>query len=376
VKQILVLFLLFLGAIPGAPLLAEQPERATAKTLERIEISGDGHGFQTAESKTPFLPWGLNYGHDGRLIEDFWNDDWETVANDFDRMKQIGADVVRVHLQSGKFMTAPDAPNRTAFTNLSKLLHFAEKTGLYLDLTGLACYRPADTPAWYDALDEAGRWNAQANFWSAVADTCAASPAVFCYDLINEPIVPGEKRVAGQWRSGKLFGGYDFVQFIALDPAGRHREDIAVTWIQRMTAAIHTHDKSHLVTVGLLPWSRQWHHLSGFVPERIAPELDFISVHLYPDSKLPGEALEALQKCAVGKPIVIEETFPLSCTPAELETFLTASRKTATGWMMHFDGETPEELDVQAHAHPLSLQKAVYRDALRLFEHLGSQFPH
>ena len=33
----------------------------------------------------------------------------------------------------------------------------------------------------------------QARFWQAVAARCAASPAVFCYDLMNEPVVPGGK---------------------------------------------------------------------------------------------------------------------------------------------------------------------------------------
>ena len=141
------------------------------------------------------------------------------------------------------------------FKQLSRMLRLAEKTGLYLDITGLACYRPSDTPKWYDAMNEQQRWAAQSNFWSAVAATCAKSPAVFCYDLINEPIVPGSKREPGAWPSGKLFGDYDFVQFIALDPAGRKREDIAVDWIRTMTAAIRAHDTNALITVGLLPWS-------------------------------------------------------------------------------------------------------------------------
>ena len=40
-------------------------------------------------------------------------------------------------------------------------------------------------------MDEAQRWRVQALFWEAVAKTCAKSNAVFCYDLMNEPILPG-----------------------------------------------------------------------------------------------------------------------------------------------------------------------------------------
>jgi hypothetical protein len=165
---------------------------------------------------------------------------------------------------------------------------------------------------------------------------------VFCYDLINEPISPGGKRESGQWRSGSLFGGYDFLQYIALDPAGRKREDIAVAWIRKMTAAIRRQDKASLITVGLLPWSRKWKHLSGFLPARVGPELDFVSIHIYPDTTKPGEAMEGLRQFAVGKPVVIEETFPLSCGPVELEEFLRASREIACGWIGHYDGTRPQ----------------------------------
>src|SRR5207249_4984507 len=77
-------------------------ESTTAK-LERIAIAPDAHGFIRVESKTPFHPWGMNYGNAGRLMEDFWDDDWETFASDFREMKALGANVVRVHLQFGKF---------------------------------------------------------------------------------------------------------------------------------------------------------------------------------------------------------------------------------------------------------------------------------
>jgi hypothetical protein len=289
-------------------------------------------------------------------------------------LKALGANVVRVHLQFGKFMQAADRPEARTLRQLRRMVALAEETGLYLDLTGLACYRPEDTPAWYDALDEPARWTAQANFWAAVAAVGANSPAVFCYDLMNEPISPAEARQPGQWRSGHLFGNYDFVQYVALDPAGRSREEIARQWISRLTAAIQRHDTNALITVGLLPWSRQWKHLSGFVPEKIAPHLDFISVHIYPDKALPDEAMEALRVCAAGKPVVIEETFPLSCDATQLETFLRASREIVCGWIGHYDGQPPGELDALEHAGKLTLPQAIYREWQRLFVRLKPEF--
>jgi hypothetical protein len=355
-----LVFLLTTGALQAA--------------LERIVVTPDGTGFETAKSRQRFVPWGANYGNAGRLLEDFWDKDWDVLASDFRKLHEMGANVVRVHLQYGKFMIAPDKANPKSLKRLGRLLKLAEKNGLRLDITGLACYRPADTPAWYDALEEKPRWKAQANFWSAVAKTCKGSPAVFCYDLINEPLSPGDKRKPGEWRSGSLYGGYDFLQYIALDPTGRKREDIATAWIEQMTSAIRKHDRLALITVGLLPWSREWKYLSGFVPEAVAPKLDFLSVHIYPDPKKPGEEMECLRLFAVGKPVVIEETFPLSCSAAELETFMRASRKYACGWIGHYDGQSLAELDALQKAGKITVPQSVYQAWLQLFVRLKPEF--
>lgn len=341
---------------------------ASAHALEPIAVAPDGQGFITAESHAPFQPWGLNYGHAGGLIEDFRDDDWPTLATDFVKMKQLGANVVRVHLQFGKFMSSAEEAKPASLAQLRRLLRLAEETGLYLDLTGLACYRPADVPPFYDALDEESRWAAQARFWSAVAETCAASPTIFCYDLMNEPIVPGERRAPGQWRSGQLLGDYDFVQFITLDPAGRGRAEIAAHWIHQMRMAIREHDRLHLITVGLLPWLPGWKHLSGFEPEKVAPEVDFLSVHIYPDSKKLPEAMESLGHFVVrDKPLVIEETFNLTCRPAELAQSLEASRSSAVGWLGLYDGSTIEEYEAAKRSGSLTAQQAAYLEFLRLF---------
>lgn len=338
--------------------------------LELVQVAEDGRGFVLAPSGRAFTPWGLNYGHEGRLLEDFWEDDWPTVVRDFADMQALGANVVRVHLQFGKFMSAADAPNEATLTRLEKLLNLAEQTGLYLDLTGLACYRPADVPDWFDALSDEGRWSAQANFWRAIAARCADSPAVFCYDLMNEPIVPGEPRPAGAWSSGKLLGGYDFVQFIVLDPRGRARDEIARLWIKQLVGAIRERDRRHLITVGLLPWSPQWRHLSGFIPTTVAPELDFVSVHIYPERGKVAEAMTVLEQFAVGKPVVIEETFPLACPAEDLEDFLKRSRGIACGWMGHYDGMTIEQLEARRSAKTLTISQAIYMAWLEQFRRL------
>jgi hypothetical protein len=43
-------------------------------------------------------------------------------------------------------MDGPDRPSPQALARLGRLVDLAEKTRLYLDLTGLGCYRRADVP--------------------------------------------------------------------------------------------------------------------------------------------------------------------------------------------------------------------------------------
>ncbi len=45
----------------------------------------------------------------------------------------------------------------------------------------------------------------------------------------------------------------------------------------------------------------------------------------------------------MGKPVVIEETFPLKCSTAELEQFIDKAGQHASGWIGFYWGKTPEE---------------------------------
>jgi hypothetical protein len=322
------------------------PGRSGDEGMEWVCIGKDKRTFALEPSGRRFTPWGFNYDHDeqGRLIEDYWDAEWAKVEKDFGEMKKLGANVVRVHLQLGKFMDGPDQPRDKALDRLADLLKLAERERLYLDLTGLGCYHKKDVPAWYDRLSEKDRWDVQARFWEAVAGRCAKSPAVFCYDLMNEPIVPGGRREGNDWL-GPAFGDKYFVQFITLDQDGRDRPAVARQWIRHLSAAIRKQDRRHLITVGLVDWSLDRKGLtSGFVPAKVADDLDFVSVHLYPEKGKVDEALKTLAGFSVGKPVLIEETFPLKCSTAELEEFFDESKKYAAGWVGFYWGKTPDEL--------------------------------
>lgn len=352
--------LLFLS-LASCPLPVQSAQPSAAR--EWIAPSEDNTHFIEKDSGKKFVVWGFNYDHDdsGRLIEDYWHEEWQTVVQDFQEMKALGANTVRVHLQLPKFMEAADKPNERNLAQLAKLVKLAEQTGLYLDITGLGCYHKQDVPAWYDALDETARWQVQARFWQAVAKVCRDSPAIFCYDLMNEPIIGGGAN-PDEWLAGEL-GGKHFVQRLTLEPGDRTREQIAAAWVKKLTDAIREIDDRHMITVGVIPWAKVF---KGAKPLFYSPEvgkpLDFVSVHFYPEKGQLEETLAALKVYEVGKPLVIEEIFPLAAGLDETAEFIEASRAHADGWISFYWGTTIEE-----YAKKNDIKSAILREWLTYF---------
>ncbi|RCS54963.1 hypothetical protein DTL42_06060 [Bremerella cremea] len=350
-----------LGSVPAA-LFAQDTVR---NALPRVVLSEDGKGFQLEDTEQPFYVWGVNYDHDrdGRLIEDYWQDEWPTVEEDFAEMKSLGLNVVRIHLQLAKFMTSASEPNQQNLQKLADLVNLAERTKLYLNVTGLGCYHKQDVPAWYDELSEADRWQVQANFWQAVAATCKDSPAIFCYDLMNEPVLGGGKEPK-QWLVGPPLGDKYFVQRLTTDMAGRDNKEVAAAWVKKLTDAIREVDSHTLITVGVIPWAHVWPNAKPvfYSPEASAP-LSFVSVHFYPESGKLDKAVEALKIYDIGKPLVIEEFFPLKCSLEEADTFLIEVRPITAGLTSFYWGTTPKEYRQQK-----SIQGAILADWLDYFQ--------
>jgi len=136
------------------------------------------------------------------------------------------------------------------------------------------------------------------------------------------------------------------VQRIALDLAGRTNVQVAHDWVRQLSDAIRRVDPKHLITVGVIPWAHVW---PGAKPIFYAPEpakyLDFVSVHFYPETDQIQKALTALQVYDVGKPIVVEEMFPLKCSSTELIEFVHRSKGVASGWISFYWGKPIDELD-------------------------------
>lgn len=340
--------------------------------LPRIRLSDDKRSFVRADSGKPFTPWGFNYlGREGSLAEEEWSTPagWAQIETDFAAMKKLGANLVRWHLQFETYMAAPDKPKAEQLARLKKLLSLAKSHGLYLDLTGLSSYRLKRSPDWYDALPERDRWRAQAHFWDAIAQTCAGDSTVFCYDLMNEPVITEPKEGEHPWLTGEL-GGLHFVQRIASKPAGRDAQEIAETWIKTQTEPIRRRDPDALITVGVIPWAFVWPNAKPiFYSPDALKQLDFVSIHVYPKSSEREKELKALAVYDLGKPLVVEEIFPMTCTVKELDEFMEASKDHVEGWVSHYFGLSAEE-----HRKEKTIAGAIKADALEFWQRKGKQF--
>ena len=328
--------------------------------MEAVKVAPDKNGFVLARSGDRYVPWGHNYGSIDimeRLAEDP-----ARVERDFAEMRAAGTTVARIHPEMPHILTAPDTADPQALDRLRKLLLIAERSGIHLMITGLACYKIEYRMAWYDSMDEQERWKTQAFFWETIAHTCAESPVVFAYDLINEPAAVGKP--ADGWYTGRM-GDVEFCQRLSLSPGDRTGDDVFHAWTQLMVDSIRKHDQTHLITLGMLPFPGAY--------AVAAEQLDFVSPHLYPKTDKVDDEIELLQKFDWGKPIVIGETFPLSCGVDDERDFLLRSREFAHGWIGHWPDESPQELAELKSSGTATIQNVIWLSWVDLFREIGPQ---
>lgn len=331
-----------------------------AAEMETVKIAPDQRGFVLQPSGDRFVPWGNNYASVD-IMERLASDP-ARVAREFAEMKAAGATVARVHPEMPRILTGPDQADARAIDDLKKLLKIAEDSGIHLKITGLACYQIKDRMPWYDSMEEQDRWKTQAFFWETIARACAESPAVFAYDLVNEPGAIG-KREDG-WYMGRM-GEVEFCQRLSLDPGQRTGDDIFREWTKRIVAAIRKHDPTHLITMGMLPFPGAY--------KAASEPLDFVSPHLYPKTGKVDEEIKLLKQFDWGKPVVIGETFHLSCGVDDERTFLLESRPFAHGWFGHWPNESPAELAELKASGKATIQNAIWLSWVDLFKELGPQ---
>lgn len=309
-----------------------------------LPITVKNHQFYLAHSSEPFFPVGFNYDHDEhyRLLEDYWHEDWEKVVCDFSAMRTHGANTVRIHLQAGRFLASCTSFYEKELQQLDRLIALAASRSLRLHLVGLGCYHRRQVPEWYETLDETARWKTQTFFWQTLAARYCGNHTIFCFDLMNEPLVPARCRRDRGWL-GNDYHGNHFTQYIALDGTHASRTDIAKRWISTLVSAIRAQDPQRLITIGLVDWSLEHSKpSSGFVPHEVAPLLDFVCLHIYPETAGVDSAVSTVRQFCLGKPLLIDETFPLKCSIHEFDEFLTAIRPFVNGFLGFYTDQVAE----------------------------------
>ena len=328
--------------------------------MERVRVSDDHKGFVLDPSGKPFTPWGHNYGSVDILHR--LEKDKARVERDFAEIKAAGTSVARVHPEMPMLMLGPERMDPHGLELLGELLQIAEKNGIHLDVTGLACYAIKDRMAWYDVLDEAARWKAQAFCWENVAKACGKSPAVFSYCLVNEPAPSGTQKDG--WYAGRM-GDVEFCQRLTLTAGSRSSDEIFDQWTSQMVRAIRNQDAHRLITLGMLPFPGAYKAMSSRV--------DFVSPHLYPSAGKVDDQIKLLKQFDWGKPIVIEETFPLSCGVDDERQFLLQSRGIACGWIGHWPDQSPAHLAELKKSGKISLEDGIWLGWVDLFKEIGPQ---
>lgn len=355
-----MIFRLARAAMYGLMLMAVLWAADASAQMQTVAVAPDKKGFVIQPSGERFIPWGHNYASVD-ILERLAADP-QRVEREFAEMKASGTNVARIHPEMPRILTGPDKVDPKAIEQLAALLKIAEKSGIYLKVTGLACYQIKDRMAWYDQLGEEARWKTQAFFWETIAKTCAKSPAIFAYDLVNEPGAAGKKEEG--WYLGRM-GEVEFCQRLTLEPGTRKGDEIFTAWAGQMIAAIRKHDQKRLVTMGMLPFPGAY--------KKMSEQLDFVSPHLYPKKGKVEEELKLLKQFDWGKPIVIGETFPLSCGVEDERDFLLKSRGVAHGWIGHWPDESPAKLEELKKSGKATIHNAIWLSWVELFREVGPE---
>ncbi len=399
-----------LWALAGAGLMLLTISATGCSSSQRmglIDTTPEGKGFVEVMSGRPYVPFGANYydpntGWPPKVWQQF---DPDRVTEHFEIMSRLGANCARVFLTAATFQPDVNTVDEQALRKLDGLIRIARRTGVRLIVTGPNPWED-EPPYWQPdrfAGDEALK--ALERFWTVLGQRYQGEPAIFAWDLANEPQMPWSVPSWGprwnEWlqakyvnRDGLKTGWGD--ELIDSEQMGNvtipadvaesgnprlhdwqlFREHLADQWVQRQVRVLRRVDPTHLITAGYVQWSYPVVRpgdpslYSAFNPHRQSEWLDFISVHFYPLMGRPFGSrdnwlrnltyLQAiLAYCSVGKPVVVEEYgwYGGGAPPerpyldedqqerwiaAEIE----ASRRLAQGWLSWPFADTPDATDM------------------------------
>jgi endo-1,4-beta-mannosidase len=323
--------------------------------MELIVVSPDGRGFVECNSGHPYIPFGTNYydPHTGWAPKLWRQFNAEKVREQFRVMSEIGVNCARVFLTAGSFQPSAENVEEKALVKLDKLVEIAREKDIRLILTGPDHWE--GQPAYWKPDRFAGETALRAleRFWDVVGRRYRGEPAIFAWDLLNEPHMPwfveqwrpqwnawlrstygnrealksawgDELTEADQWNDVAVPENRPDISNLRLRDWQRFREHLAEEWVRCQVEAIRRADPTHLITVGYIQWSyplvRSGNpgRYAAFNPRHQARWLDFVTIHFYPTMGSPFQSKENWQKnisylqgvlayCHIGKPVVLGE---------------------------------------------------------------------
>jgi len=398
-------------------------------------VAADGRGFIELDSGKPYIPFGTNYydPHTGWAPKLWRRFDAGKVREHFRIMNELGVNCARVFLTAGSFQPTAEKIEEQALLRLDKLIEIARDNGIRLILTGPDHWE--GVPDYWKPDRFAGREALQAleRFWAVVAKRYRSEPAIFAWDLLNEPHMPWfVEQWRPQWNTWlqntygnrealKVAWGdelteaddWDNVTVPENQPNSGNsrlrdwqhfREYLADEWVRRQVEAIQRVDPTHLITVGYIQWSyplvRSGNpgRYAAFNPRRQARWLDFMTIHFYPTMGSPFQSDQSWQKnigylqgvlayCHTGKPVVLGEFGWYGGGAPQHHPYLSEqqqarwiceeieeSRSLADGWLSWPFADTPESKDISLFAGLVKADLTLKVWGLK-FKELASKLP-
>lgn len=379
--------------------------------MQLIAVATDGQGFVERDSGRSYIVFGTNYydPHTGWAPKLWQQFDAERVRQHFAIMRELGVNCARVFLTAGSFQPTPEHIEEPALKKLDKLVEIARESGIRLLLTGPDHWE--GTPSYWrpDRFAGEAAVHALEHFWEVVGSRYKGEPAIFAWDLLNEPELPWfVEHWHPQWNAWlqKTYESYDALkaawgdELTETDRWGEvavpknqpdlgsprlrdwqhFREHLADEWVRRQAEALRRADPTHLVTVGYIQWSYPLVHsgppgrYAAFNPRRQTRWLDFVTVHFYPTMGGPFSSDENWQKnlaylqavlayCHAGKPAVLGEYGWYGGGAPQQHPYLTedqqaewigaeiqTSRCLVSGWLSWPFADTPTSRDISKFA--------------------------
>jgi hypothetical protein len=267
--------------------------RAASDALSPVTLNGT----YFVRGGKPFVPVGAHWVPAKAALR--WPLEWSPhdIETDFQRMRDLGFNTVRLDLFWAWFEPRPGDYNPEAFRQLDYLISLAHRYGLYLHPCLFIGGEVGE--AYWDVSWRHGRHphsdpemlRLETNHAAELARRYAKESAILAWDLTDEP------------------------PFWIV--ANNTTDAMAMNWTRLIAGAIRRNDSSHPIVVGT---SMEDVTHGPFRPDNIRDEVDFFSVHpytiysprLFPDAMLSerssyGASFETALSGGAGRPVMVQE---------------------------------------------------------------------